>query len=88
MKKRKQRKIKGSSRLSFVDDIENGSEEEDCENGKDIFLDLRSEAFRFSDYYDLLPIVIMSHFILLFYGMVRGADFAVIIFCNFLPISL
>lgn len=33
LKKRKQRKIKGNSRLSFIDDIENGSEEEEEENG-------------------------------------------------------
>ncbi|KAM3695528.1 hypothetical protein ACJW31_07G139400 [Castanea mollissima] len=32
LKKRKQRKIKGNSRLSFIDDIENGSEEEEEEN--------------------------------------------------------
>nr|POE79099.1 protein xap5 circadian timekeeper [Quercus suber] len=32
LKKRKQRKINGNSRLSFTDDIENGSEEEEDEN--------------------------------------------------------
>lgn len=32
LQKRKKRKIKGNSRLSFSDDIENGSEEEDGEN--------------------------------------------------------
>ncbi|KAH7518471.1 hypothetical protein FEM48_Zijuj09G0175000 [Ziziphus jujuba var. spinosa] len=32
LQKRKKRKIKGNSRLSFTDDIENGSEEEDGEN--------------------------------------------------------
>jgi hypothetical protein len=42
LKKRKQRKIKGNSRLSFADDIENGSEEEDVENGKYIFVDFKT----------------------------------------------
>lgn len=32
LQKRKKRKIKGNCKLSFVDDIENGSEEEDGEN--------------------------------------------------------
>ncbi|PON83416.1 XAP5 protein [Trema orientale] len=32
LQKRKKRKIKGNSRLSFADDIENGSEDEDGEN--------------------------------------------------------
>lgn len=34
MQKRKKRKIKGSSKLSFADDFENGSDEEDVENSK------------------------------------------------------
>ena len=42
LKKRKQRKIKGNSRLSFADDIENGSEEEDVENGKYVFVDFET----------------------------------------------
>lgn len=41
LKKRKQRKIKGNSRLSFADDIENGSEEEDGENGRHILVVLK-----------------------------------------------
>ncbi|KAK8625150.1 hypothetical protein V6N13_090027 [Hibiscus sabdariffa] len=32
LQKRKKRKVKGNSRLSFADDLENGSEEEDAEN--------------------------------------------------------
>lgn len=34
LQKRKKRKIKGNSRLSFTDDIENGSEEDDEESSK------------------------------------------------------
>lgn len=34
MQKRKKRKTKGSSKLSFADDFENGSDEEDGENSK------------------------------------------------------
>lgn len=37
LQKRKKRKIKGNSRLSFADDIDNGSEEEDGENSKHFF---------------------------------------------------
>jgi hypothetical protein len=64
LKKRKQRKIKGNSRLSFADDIENGSEEEDGENGRHIWVVLKLEAFWFSSYYKLLPIVVIFHSIL------------------------
>ena len=38
LQKRKKRKVKGNSRLSFADDIENGSEEEDGKNSKHISL--------------------------------------------------
>lgn len=38
LQKRKKRKIKGNSRLSFADDFENGSEDEDGENGNALFL--------------------------------------------------
>lgn len=34
LQKRKKRKTKGSSKLSFADDFENGSDEEDGENSK------------------------------------------------------
>lgn len=34
LQKRKKRKFKGNSRLSFVDDMENGSEEEEEENSE------------------------------------------------------
>lgn len=34
LQKRKKRKIKGNTRLSFSDDIENGSEEEDEGNSE------------------------------------------------------
>ena len=37
LQKRKKRKIKGSSRLSFTDDIENGSDEDDGDIGKNFF---------------------------------------------------
>lgn len=37
LQKRKKRKIKGNSRLSFAEDIENGSEEEEAENSKLFF---------------------------------------------------
>jgi len=33
-KRNKKRKIKGSSRLSFAEDFENGSDEDDGENSK------------------------------------------------------
>lgn len=34
LQKRKKRKMKGNSKLSFADDFENGSDEEDGENSK------------------------------------------------------
>lgn len=34
MQKRKKRRVKGDSRLSFFDEIDNGSDEEDMENSK------------------------------------------------------
>ena len=37
MQKRKKRKIKGSSRLSFADDIENESEDDDEQNSNSLF---------------------------------------------------
>lgn len=37
LQKRKKRKIKGNSRLSFADDFENGSEEEDGEYSNNPF---------------------------------------------------
>lgn len=36
LQKRKKRKIKGNPRLSFADDVENGSEEEDAEDSKTV----------------------------------------------------
>ncbi|KAE8716860.1 Protein XAP5 CIRCADIAN TIMEKEEPER [Hibiscus syriacus] len=36
LQKRKKRKVKGNSRLSFADDLENGSEEEDEENSENL----------------------------------------------------
>lgn len=63
LKKRKQRKIKGSSRLSFADDIENGSEEEDAENGTFIFSELKLGAFWCHSFNKFLPIVMIFIFI-------------------------
>ncbi|EXB39258.1 Protein XAP5 CIRCADIAN TIMEKEEPER [Morus notabilis] len=45
LQKRKKRKIKGSSRLSFADDIENGSENEDGENQNTDSARLRNAKF-------------------------------------------
>ncbi|MBA0614274.1 hypothetical protein Godav_014589 [Gossypium davidsonii] len=38
LQKRKKRKVKGNSRLSFADDFDNGSEEEDDENSENLSL--------------------------------------------------
>ena len=38
LKRLKQRNIKGNSQLSFTDDIENGSEEKEGENGNILWL--------------------------------------------------
>lgn len=38
MQKRKKRRVKGTSRLSFADEVDNGSDEEVAVNSKDITL--------------------------------------------------
>ncbi|XP_017632091.1 protein XAP5 CIRCADIAN TIMEKEEPER isoform X1 [Gossypium arboreum] len=49
LQKRKKRKVKGNSRLSFADDFDNGSEEEDDENTACMMLSAEtSESKRFS----------------------------------------
>ena len=35
LQKRRKRKVKGNPRLSFADDLDNGSEEDEAENSED-----------------------------------------------------